>query len=260
MVNVAAAPNKTHVLLVSDNVELTKFFKEKVEATLSPMSAAIDYRFSSVNKNSAELQSLGSVSIDLKNTAAVNTVIQEYDVVISAHCKQIFPKELVNNVLCVNIHPGFNPYNRGWYPQVFGILNGKPIGATIHVMDTDIDHGDIIAQVRIDLEPSDTSLTTYRKIMDAEKILIERNIERIVSGTFTSVAPSQEGNYNSVADFRALCNLNLDDVGTLRAHLNLLRALTHGEFNNAYFTDPNGRRYFVRILIEGEAASPNAGD
>lgn len=48
-----------------------------------------------------------------------------YDLFFSMHCKQIFPNELVLNHRCINIHPGYNPYNRGWYPHVFSIINEK---------------------------------------------------------------------------------------------------------------------------------------
>ena len=51
--------------------------------------------------------------------------MRHYKVGISAHCKQIFPAKLVENVRCYNIHPGYNPYNRGWFPQVFSIINKK---------------------------------------------------------------------------------------------------------------------------------------
>ena len=47
----------------------------------------------------------------------VSNITKNYNLVMSIHCKQLFPTELVNNVRCVNVHPGLNPYNRGWFPQ-----------------------------------------------------------------------------------------------------------------------------------------------
>src|SRR5687768_5901648 len=76
-------------------------------------------------------------------------IIKAYDLVISLHCKQLFPAELVKAVRCINIHPGYNPYNRGWFPQVFSIINKLPAGATIHEIDEEIDHGKIIAQQQV---------------------------------------------------------------------------------------------------------------
>ena len=96
------------------------------------------------------------------------TFYQQFDLFISLHCKQLFPKNLVDNHNCINVHPGFNPYNRGWFPQVFSIINGKPIGVTIHKMDEELDHGAIIAQKKLEIEPWETSLDIYRRILQAE--------------------------------------------------------------------------------------------
>jgi hypothetical protein len=49
----------------------------------------------------------------------IDDLCRSYDVIISWHCRQIFPKELIERVRCINIHPGFNPYNRGYFPHVF---------------------------------------------------------------------------------------------------------------------------------------------
>jgi methionyl-tRNA formyltransferase len=76
---------------------------------------------------------------------------------------------------CINIHPGLNPYNRGWYPQVFAINNGLPHGATIHEMDDKIDHGDIIYQKSVDIKLSDTSKTLYERVLDTEIFLFKEN-------------------------------------------------------------------------------------
>ena len=91
-----------------------------------------------------ELQDEGLTRMNIKKD--YTPLIDKYNIIFSLHCKQIFPAELVQKVKCINVHPGLNPHNRGWYPQVFSIINKKPIGATIHVMDEQIDHGEILAQ------------------------------------------------------------------------------------------------------------------
>ena len=103
--------------------------------------------------------------IDVSQVA--RSVIEKYDLVISIHCKQMFPKHLIESVRCINVHPGFNPYNRGWYPQVFSIIDGSASGVTIHEIDELIDHGKIIVQKKIELTEWDTSGSAYKKIMKA---------------------------------------------------------------------------------------------
>ncbi len=75
-----------------------------------------------------------------------NSFFDKYILFISLHCKQIFPQRLTDNYRCINIHPGYNPYNRGWFPQVFSILNKNTAGVTIHEIDQELDHGPIIYQ------------------------------------------------------------------------------------------------------------------
>jgi methionyl-tRNA formyltransferase len=76
---------------------------------------------------------------DLKKSNHIIEIIEKYQLVFSLHCKQIFPSELISNVKCINVHPGYNPLNRGWYPQVFSIIYDLPIGATIHEIDEVVD-------------------------------------------------------------------------------------------------------------------------
>ncbi len=101
--------------------------------------------------------------IDVKKDTA--RIAANFDLVISIHCLQLFPKNLVNSVRCINIHPGYNPINRGWYPQVFSIINNLPIGATIHEMDEELDHGPIIARKMVQKFDWDTSLTLYDRVL-----------------------------------------------------------------------------------------------
>lgn len=238
------------ILVISDNPVLASFFAETCANQGVSKFADIAYNYSAINTNPSAMIELGAEPIDVKNPKFVATAKDTYDLIFSIHCKQIFPADLVRSVVCINVHPGLNPYNRGWYPQVFSIINGKPIGATIHIMDEYVDHGPIIDQISVEARSSDTSADLYARVIQAEKNLIEKNLKNIISGKFNSITPPNEGNYNSIENFRSLCHLNLETVGTLRDHINLLRGLTHGEFRNAYFSDEYGKKIFIRISLE----------
>lgn len=193
------------------------------------------------------MQQLGAVEIDIKTKDA--DFARCYDVIFSLHCKQIFPSEIVNNTVCVNVHPGLNPYNRGWFPQVFSIINKLPIGATIHLMNTDVDAGDIIVQQEILISEVDTSLTVYEKVQGVEFKLLSEWFERIVYGDFKAYPPKEFGNYNSINDFNELCNLDLEHIGSFKEHIDILRALSHADFKNAYFIDSDGIKRYVSITV-----------
>lgn len=179
--------------------------------------------------------------------------LTEFSLVISLHCKQLFPASLVNGIRCINIHPGLNPYNRGWYPQVFSIINGLPIGVTIHEIDEDLDHGHIIFQKEVPTAKHDTSLSLYNKVVSVELELLEAHFEDLMTGNYLAYPPESEGNLNLKKDFNALCRLDLQDTASLEKHIDLLRALSHGDFKNAYFLNEQGRKVYVKIELNEES-------
>jgi hypothetical protein len=234
------------VLVLTDNIYIFKRFDEVVKYK-NREQIIFTYCCSPSSKDMFALEEDVSI-LDIK--LDYESVISKYDLVISCHCKKIFPKELVTNVRCINIHPGLNPYNRGWYPQVFAINNKKPHGATIHVMDEEIDHGDIIIQAVVDILSHDTSLTVYERVVDLEVELFSCNFDSIIDETYTPVKMDGEGNYNGISDFKKLCELDLNHVDSLGKHIDLLRSLSHGEYKNSYFWDDNGNKVIISVSLE----------
>lgn len=240
-----------NILVLSDNKVILQRFHALVARRdpLRPM--AWTFACSPASAVLAEDPDLAFPIRTLNVRQEASWILATMDLVFSVHCKQLFPEELVRAVRCINIHPGFNPYNRGWYPQVFSILNGLPAGATIHVMDADLDHGPIIAQSAVALEPWDTSETAYGRILAAELDLLDQHLEAILVGTCRTEQPRSEGNLNSKEDFRKLCELDLTETLTLGQAIDRLRALTHGDYPNAYFRVPGTRRKcYVKITLD----------
>lgn len=239
--------NTNRVAVISDNATLVDTFRRAICAHGMP-NENFEFFYSSKNNSSASLVERKCKPIDLKSDADLNYLFGNFQIAISAHCKQIFPVSLVTSMTCINIHPGLNPFNRGWYPQVFSIINSLPAGVTIHVIDEQIDHGPIIYQEAVEIDPADTSLDVYEKLIRCEERLIEKYLPNLVALNFETVTPKSEGNYNSIKDFKQLCRLDLNRVASLEEHINLLRALTHGEFRNAFF-EKDGQRIYVRLCL-----------
>ncbi|MFN7085633.1 MAG: dTDP-4-amino-4,6-dideoxyglucose formyltransferase [Burkholderiales bacterium] len=211
--------------------------------------AALAIRFSPGNAELATACRAGEEIRPLDIRADWQRVAADYDFVFSLHCRQIFPAALVEAVRCVNLHPGYNPYNRGRYPHVFSLINKMPAGCTLHLMDAQIDHGPILAQQQIEVFPWDTSLTLYQRIVDAEIGLFTAHFDDIVSGRLVPAAAPGDGNLNRKEDFDRLCRIDLTAPTTFGEAIDRLRALTHGEHRNAYFIDENGRKVYVRMTL-----------
>ena len=243
-----------NILVISDNQYLLERFDELLLTKDLYNLYQWDFACSASNK---ALQESGILLTDELMTVDVKkeweTLSDNYDLIFSLHCKQLFPAELVEAVKCINIHPGFNPYNRGWYPQVFSILNKKKAGATIHEIDNELDHGPIIAQKEVTINKWDTSLSAYNKILEAELELLDEYLEKIISGNYTTQIPSEEGNLNLKKDFNTLTKIDLSKVVSFNDAIDFLRAMTHGSYNNAWFIDPeSGKKIFVSINLKTE--------
>lgn len=204
-------------------------------------------RFSGEPKGESDLSDIGGTHIDFQDDSDLLNLIDSCDLVISAHCKKIFPKRLVESVRCVNIHPGYNPVNRGWFPHVFSIINQQIAGATLHIMNSRIDAGPVIAQERVSIEFQDNAFDVYRKIIALEKDLFRDNLTKIMNFDFAGIE-TEEGNFNSFSDFKSLCELDLNSQNTLEYHLRILKGLTFPGFQNG-FVRVNGQKYYVEVKI-----------
>lgn len=184
---------------------------------------------------------------------SVDRLVAEYDLIISVHCFQLFPASLVNAVRCINVHPGYNPVNRGWYPQVFSIVHRLPIGATIHEMDAELDNGPIIDRQFVPYHVWDTSFDIYNRVLEVEMQLLQKNLTGILQNNYKVTQPEKGGNLFLKKDFRNLCAIDLSEKADYATVINRLRALTHGAYKNAWFIDPEtGRKVYVSIQLEPE--------
>jgi methionyl-tRNA formyltransferase len=238
------------VLVISDNPFLIQAFNQIISAYKEVL---VDY---TCTKSNVALLNDTTLPVKIEPVdvkAQYAEIGTHYDLIFSLHCKQLFPAQLVAHIKCINVHPGYNPNNRGWFPQVFSILNKLPVGATIHEIDEQLDHGAIIARRQVEVNAWDTSVDVYNRVQQTEIELLHENIAAILQGTYTTIKPEEEGNINLKKDFNELCKLDLDKKMTLGSAIDLLRALTHNKYANAYFIDPStGAKVYVKISLEKE--------
>ena len=239
-----------NVCVITDNLYIFEHFQGL--SAKKPQGASFEFFYAPWNKDfKARFGENGAIR-PLRLRDQDEGFFSRYDLFISLHCKQLFPDALVNNHLCINVHPGYNPYNRGWFPQVFGIMNHLPIGVTIHKMDTELDHGPILWQKRLELRSDDTSREVYERILATEMELMEAHLEDLLTGNYTLTPMASEGNLNTRQDFEALREIDPDKPATYGEVLDFLRAMTHAPYKNAYYLDEDGKKVYVRIELEKE--------
>ena len=238
------------LLIISDNLFLIKAF-HTLSSGIEGLN--VDYGCSKSNIALLEEPSLPVKIEAVEIKKQYQDIAERYDLVFSLHCKQLFPAELVSRVKCINVHPGYNPYNRGWFPQVFSIINKLAAGATIHEIDEQLDHGSIIARKEVKVNSWDTSIDIYNRVQLLEIELLKENLPAILKGSYQTLKPEEEGNVNLKKDLNELCKLNLNEKMTMGEAIDRLRALTHGEYANGFYTDAEtGSKVYVKILLEKE--------
>ena len=234
------------VCIISDNEYLCNEI-EKIRKQ-NKLKYLFEYFYSSTNKKVWSPKDYKINPIKLKDED--ESFYSKYDLFISAHCKQIFPDELVNNHRCINVHPGLNPYNRGWFPQVFSIINKKPVGVTIHEIDNQLDHGPILYSKSVQIFDHEVSSDVYKRILETEVQLLEEHLVDIIEGNYVTRLPGDEGNVNYKQDFNNLCELDLSKTMKVGEVLDLLRATTFTGYDNAYFLDKEGNKIYVSINLK----------
>lgn len=153
---------------------------------------------------------------------------------------------------CFNLHPALLPYNRGADPNVWAIVDGTPAGATLHWIDERIDTGDIVAQARLDVLPTDTGETLYRRLEDHSLQVLAAGWPLVTSGRAPRTPQPAGGSAHRRADTHALEYIDLDRTYTGRELIDRLRALTFPPYPSAFF-EAEGRRIRVRVVLEEDS-------
>lgn len=241
------------VLILSDNIEQCVQYYKLIQTIGVNKEVSFGWGCSIYSDANIFKKRTGLVftEIDLRDELQVKRIIDTYSLVISMHCKQLFPYILVTKVKCINVHPGYNPINRGWYPQVFSIIHNTIIGATIHEIDEEVDHGNIIDRMEVTKYAWDTSLEIYNRVLAAELILLGKNLINILSNNYQTLKPEIEGILYLKKDFKQLCKIDLETIDKFETFFNKLRALSHKPYKNAYFIDKEtGKKIFINIQLE----------
>ncbi len=182
----------------------------------------------------------------------------DLDYLISIHFPYLVPRKVLDLPArgCLNLHPALLPYNRGWHTASWAILDGSPMGATLHVMDEGLDTGDIVHQREIEVTPADTAHTLYQRVLEAEIQVFREAWPAIAAGTYDrrpqSPAEGSEHARRDLFDPRVQ-RLALDEVRPVEDVLRRLRALTTSRPDEACYFEQGGRRYRVQVTLTEEA-------
>ena len=117
------------------------------------------------------------------------------DLIVTAAYGQIVGMKLLNapKYKSINVHGSLLPKHRGGAPIQRAIMNGdKVTGITIMYMAKKMDAGDILAQKELEILPTDTSTTLFKKMSLLGRDLLMETIPNLISGNITPIKQVEE--------------------------------------------------------------------
>ena len=130
----------------------------------------------------------------------------------------IIPKNIIDQFIFFNIHPGDLLTNRGAHPIRWSILNGdRETKLTLYKI-SGIDEGFVIGEVKINILEEDNYITIDRRMNENLNKLIEKLIYYDSNKPYPLI---QEGKYNRKVEEKDYCiNLKTDDYFFIKRKIN----------------------------------------
>lgn len=121
-----------------------------------------------------------AVADRIESSGAKGVVLAGFMRILSPSFVDRFPNRILN------IHPSLLPAFPGAHPVADALEYGVTMtGATVHFVDEKIDHGPIITQVPVPVEPGDTTETLHARIQAEEHKVYPKVVEAFVQGRLT---------------------------------------------------------------------------
>ncbi len=142
----------------------------------------------------------------------------------------------------LNLHGSLLPRYRGRAPTNWALVNGETeTGVTLHYMDAQPDHGDIVMQRRVAIDFGDTAETLFRKVAAEERHLLREALPLLAAGAAPRVP--QDDSAASCFGRRTPADGRIDWSWPALRIYNLVRAVTR-PYPGA-FTTLGGKKLFI---------------
>ncbi len=196
----------------------------------------------------------------LKVDGVQDILAYEPDLIVTAAFGQILPNELIEypRYGCINVHASLLPAYRGGAPIHKAIMDGQPeTGVTIMYMVEKLDAGDMLSQVRVPIEESDTTGTMFSKLSQAGCKLLLETIPKLVAGEITP-QPQDETKVTYAWNIKRE-DERLDWNKTARELFNQVRGMNPWPVAYTVIEDNNMKIWQAQVLEETGAGEEQPG-
>ena len=178
----------------------------------------------------------------------------EPDVILSVWYRRLLGADLlaVPRIAALNLHGSLLPAYRGRAPVNWVLVNGeRRTGVTLHHMTAEADAGDIVAQQAIDIEPEDTALSLYTRMVKVGVDVLLESYPAVLAGT----APRTPQDHRRATVFprRRPEDGRVEWSWPATRIANMIRAVTH-PFPGAFVGDGEDRLFlWAASVLPGSA-------
>lgn len=180
----------------------------------------------------------------------------DLDFIIGIHFPYIIPTEVLEIPKhgFINLHPAYLPFNKGWHTPSWAILEGTPIGATLHFMSVELDGGDIIHQKEIRVSAADTADSLYAKLKTTEFEVFKEAWPALKNFQYPRSKQVGSGTSHVKKDLFSpeVQEIVLEQTYGAGELLTQLRALTTSELREAAYFIKDNKKYRVQVSITEE--------
>ena len=134
--------------------------------------------------------------------AALNSAIAASapDLVVLAGFMRILGADLVRRYegRMLNIHPSLLPAYPGLHTHRRALADGVRVhGCTVHFVTADLDHGPIVAQAAVPVEPGDDEATLAARVLAAEHLLLSQTVRAFCEKRLVIEARQERVNHSA---------------------------------------------------------------
>ncbi|MEV8226851.1 methionyl-tRNA formyltransferase [Streptomyces sp. NPDC079167] len=149
----------------------------------------------------------------------------------------------------LNVHDSLLPKYAGFSPLIWALINGeREVGVTAHMMDPELDAGDIVVQRAVEVGPSDTATDLFHRTVELIAPVTTEALDLIASGR-TDFTP-QDRSLASFFHKRAEEDIRIDWNWPAEDLERLVRAQS-APYPSA-FTHHKGRRLEIVTAVVSE--------
>ncbi|WUH99877.1 methionyl-tRNA formyltransferase [Spirillospora sp. NBC_00431] len=133
------------------------------------------------------------------------------DLIVANNWRTWIPPEVFNLPRhgTLNVHDSLLPAYAGFSPVIWALINGeREVGVTAHMMDEELDAGDIVVQRAVPVGPKDTATDLFHRTVDLITPIVHESLALIASGE-TDFTP-QDRSKASFFHKRSIEDSNID--------------------------------------------------